>query len=197
VIGHYHGGHRRPFDGVASRREWFGTLGLVAFTHDLLTDGPLPADYEHADVLVSDLPWRVGFDTFNQRAGITDDRTYGECMAAVAELVEGTAVPVYLVTGKHALAYLPEPATTLPMMLNQDEAIAICYRPGDEADGRYRNTWEFLDALARRYGTAGDPCCGYGRTARVFLQAGRSAVVSDMNPLCIGYIAEHAGGWLP
>lgn len=194
---HYHGGHRRPLDGVTPRRERFDMPGLTAFVHDLLTDGPLPADYEPAEVLVTDLPWRIGFDTFNQRAGIGDGRTYGEYMTAVAEFVERSSVPVYLVTGKHALAYLPAPATTVPMMLNQDEAIAICYRPGAEVDGQYRNTWEFLAELSDRYDTAGDPCCGYGRTARVFLRAGRQAVVSDMNPLCIGYIADHAAEWVP
>lgn len=194
-VSHYHGGHRLPLDGVTPRREWSGTLGLTAFVHDLLTDGPLSAVYDRAEVFVSDLPWRVGFGTFNQRHGVTDGRTYDEYMTVVAELTEAATVPVYWVTGKHALAYLPPPAATLPMMLNQDEAIAISYRPGDEADGRYRNTWEFLQALAERYGTAGDPCCGYGRTARVFLRNGKRAVVSDMNPLCIGYIAEHAAGW--
>lgn len=194
---HYHGGHRLPLDGVTPRRDRFDMPGLTAFVHDLLTDGPLPDDdYRPVDVHVTDLPWRVGFDTFNDRAGIGDGRTYTEYMTAVAEFVEGTSAPVYLVTGKHALAYLPEPATTVPMMLNQDDAIAICYRAGGEVDGRYRNTWEFLAELAGRYEVAGDPCCGYGRTARVFLRAGRQAVVSDMNPLCIGYIAERAHEWV-
>jgi hypothetical protein len=52
-----------------------------------------------------------------------------------------------------------------------------------------------LHAIAQRYDTVGDPCCGYGRAGRFFLRAGKRAVLSDFDPHCIGYIAEHAGGW--
>lgn len=193
----YHGAHRPPLDGLMPRSEVRDIPRLTAFTHDLLTDGPLPTAYTSCDVLVSDLPWRLGFDTFNERAGITDDRTYDEFLDVIGALTDRLDIPVYLITGRHALPKLPPPATTLPMMLNEDDAVAVCYRPGDEADGRYGTAPEFLHALAQRYTTAGDPCCGYGRTARVFLRNNRAAVVSDMNPQCIGYIAGHAHEWTP
>jgi hypothetical protein len=156
----------------------------------------LPVDYGACDVLVTDLPWRTGFSKFNQRAGVEDARTYTGFMDRVSEIVESTSVPLYLVTGLHALPKLPKPDVVLPMRLNEDDAIAVSYRPGAEADRSYGVVPEFLHALAQRYNTVGDFCCGYGRSARFFLRSGKRAVVSDFNPRCIGYIAEHAPSWV-
>ena len=192
---HYHGAHRPPLDGLPPVAAWSGH-GVTAFAHDLLTDGPLPVAYEDAEVIVADLPWRFGFDIFNTRAGVEDDRSYAEFLDVIATMTESLAVPTYWVTGRHALPSLPAPDAVLPMRLNTDDAVAVGYRCGDEADGAYGTSPEFLHALTTRYAVAGDPCCGYGRTARVFLRAGGRAVVSDMNPQCIGYIAQHAGEWI-
>lgn len=192
----YHSAHKPPVDALFGIDRW--TDGrVVAFTHDILTaPDALTDDYGPCDVLVSDLPWQRGFDVFNQRADISDGRTYDQFMRRVAEIVEQATVPTYLITGRHALRHLPEPATVLPMYLNEDAAVAIGYRPGPEDEDRYGTAPEFLVELTRHYRTAGDFCCGYGRTARVFLRANRHAVVSDVNPQCIGYIAETAPQWV-
>jgi hypothetical protein len=190
----YHGAHKPTVNAPAVQR-WEGG-GCVAFVHDLMSSPALPGEYVDCDVLVADLPWQVGFETFNQRAGLTDGRSYASFMARVSEIVEATTVPVYLVTGKHALPKLPTPDVALPMRLNEDEAVAYGYRPGGEADGGYGVTQEFLYALAQRYAVAGDFCCGYGRTGRFFLRSGKRAVLSDFNAQCIGYIAEHADAWV-
>jgi hypothetical protein len=190
----YHGAHDPTVDAPPLDR-WEGER-CVAFVHDLLAADALPADYDSCDVLVCDPPWQRGYETFNDRAGVADDRTYATFMARLAGLVEQDTRPTYLITGKHALPKLPAPDATLPMMLNEWEAIAICYRPGPEVDGRYGVAPEFLHSLAQRYDRAGDFCAGYGRTGRFFLRSGKAAVLSDFNPHCIGYIAENAPGWL-
>ena len=190
----YHGAHKPPVEAPAVDR-WEGA-GCTAFVHDIVTAPSLPAEYTGCDVLVTDLPWQKGYETFNERAGITDDRTYADFMAAVSTIVEATTVPLYLVTGRHALPKLPKPDVELPMRLNEDDAFAFGYRPGDEADGRHGVAPEFLHALAQRYDRAGDFCAGYGRTARFFLRSGKRAVVSDFNPRCIGYISLHATSWM-
>jgi hypothetical protein len=190
----YHSAHKPPIDARSVER-WSGP-GCLAFVHDILSTPALPGEYVICDVLVADLPWQAGFKTFNQRAGVADDRTYAAFMARVAEIVEIVTVPVHLITGRHALTRLPKPDSVLPMMLNEYESVAISYRPGDEIDGRYGVAPEFLAALARRYDCAGDFCAGYGRTGRFFLRAGKRAVLSDLNPQCIGYIAEHADAWV-
>jgi hypothetical protein len=191
----YHGAHR---DTVAAEpvSRWENGA-CVAFTHDLMSAATLPAEFQQCDVFVTDLPWRNGYDAFNERAGVGDGRTYQQFMRRVAEIVESVTAPTYLVTGRHALPLLPEPDAILAMMLNEDAAVAIGYRPGAEGDGRYGVVPEFLYALAQRYTTVGDFCCGYGSAGRFFLRSGKRAVLSDFNPLCIGYIAAHADGWLP
>jgi hypothetical protein len=147
-------------------------------------------------VLITDLPWRNGYDAFNERAGVDDGRTYQQFMQRVGEIVESARVPTYLVTGRHAVPMLLNPDIILPMMLNEDSAVAIGYRPGPEVERRYGVVPEFLYALAQRYTTVGDFCCGYGSAGRFFLRSGKQAVLSDFNPSCIGYIAAHADGWL-
>lgn len=189
----YHSAHKRPLNGLPELDRW-DSPDLTAMVHDILS-APLPAEFETCDVLVADLPWQKGFAEFNQRAGVTDGRSYREFMRAVSTIVETATAPVYLITGRHALPTLPTPDALLPMMLNEDTAIAICYRPGDEAAGSYGVAPEFLHALAQRYQRAGDFCCGYGRTGRMFLRSRKQAVLSDFNPHCIGYIAEHASQW--
>jgi len=189
----YHGAHKPPITAPSMDR-WEGPR-CTAFVHDLMSTATLPAEFDRCDVLVTDPPWQVGFDTFNTRAGVADGRTYGAFMARVTELVAATRVPLYLVTGRHALAKLPAPDVVLPTRLNEDEAIVVGYRPGAEAAGNYGVAPEFLHALAQRYDVAGDFCCGYGRTARFFLRSGKEAVLSDINPTCIGYIAQAATTW--
>lgn len=189
----YHGAHKPPVDAPSMDR-WVGPR-CTAFVYDLMAAPTLPGEFGRCDVLVTDLPWQVGFETFNKRAGVADGRTYVAFMARVSELVESTQAPLYLVTGRHALVKLPAPDVVLPMRLNEDEAVAVGYRPGGEADGHYGVAPEFLHALALSYGVAGDFCCGYGRTARFFLRSGKQAVMSDINPTCIGYIARNATSW--
>lgn len=190
----YHSAHKPPVS-VPPVQRWT-SRGCLAFVHDVLSSSALPVEFDDCDVLVTDLPWQVGYGTFNERAGIKDDRTYGTFMARVSDIVDSTACPLYLITGRHALAKLPKPDAVLPMRLNEDDAIAIGYRPGPEADSQYGVAPEFLHALAQRYDLAGDFCCGYGRTARFFLRSKKRAVMSDVNATCIGYIAEHAESWV-
>lgn len=189
----YHGAHKTTVE--APPVQYWKGAGVVAFVHDLLSSPVLPDEYAACDVLVTDLPWQKGYETFNQRAGVQDDRTYASFMAQVAQVVEGTTVPLWLVTGRHALTRLPKPDALLPTRLNENDAVAVGYRPGGEADGSYGVAPELLHALAQRYEVAGDFCCGYGRTGRFFVRGGKRAVLSDFNPKCIGYISQHAEAW--
>lgn len=189
----YHGAHRDTVQAAPLDR-WEGER-CVAFVHDLMSAPTLPGEFHGCDVFVTDLPWQKGYETFNQRAGVADGRTYAGFMARVSEIVESLTVPVFLVTGRHALPKLPTPDAVLSTRLNEDDAVAVCYRPGSEAGGSYGVAPELLHALAQRYDMAGDFCAGYGRTGRFFLRSGKRAVLSDFNPRCVGYIAEQAPGW--
>lgn len=188
----YHSAHKPPVQAPEVQR--YGNLGCIAFTHDLTSSLTLPPEYSFCDVLVADLPWQKGFNTFNERAGLTD-RTYENFMASVSGIVRLETRPTWLITGKHALAYLPVPDVVLPMRLNEWDAVGIGYNPGPEGHRGYDSSQEFLQELVKWYERAGDFCCGYGRTGRFFMRAGKGAVLSDVNPSCIGYISQQHG-WL-
>lgn len=190
----YHGAHKPTVD--APRRKRWSDGSSLAFVHDL-TDGPLPRAYGTCDVLYTDLPWQKGFDIFNKRAGIDDGRTYREFMASVSGIIASIPAsrPVYLVTGRHALSLLPEPAQVLDTRLNEDVSVIIAYNV-HETHERFGEARELLRSLAMQYERVGDFCCGYGSAARMFLRQGKTFVSSDVNPSCIGYIAAHVTSWV-
>lgn len=196
----YHSANLRPAHPANAPMTGCATRGGVAFVHDLMT-GPLPDAYAACDVLYADLPWKSGFAEFNRRAGIDDGRTYEEFLAAVDAAVRESGRPAVLTTGKHSLGIL-QPDATAPVRLswlNLQPGTAALYGldhgPLDPDDGSTATTHRVLHALARWYDCAGDFCCGYGLTGRVFAAARKRYVLSDHNPACIGEIAATAATW--
>lgn len=159
----------------------------VAFVHDICVK-PLTNDYLQADVFYSDLPWRHGFEEFERRAGHSY-RTYPEFMQTVSRIIDHCVAPVVLVTGRHAMRYLPKPDELISTKLNNGKCLALAYR-ANLGFQEIADTNLLLYALAARFECVGDFCCGYGRAGMVFAQRGKRYVMSDYNPSCIGYIAE-------
>lgn len=164
----------------------------VALVHDLFS-GPLPPEFADCDVLYADLPWRHGFGVFNHRTGTNDGRTYAGFLKAVSDVVDGAQAGTVLVTGVHALPFLPRPTSLQYVRLNGDPALAFFYKM--KCVQGAKDATDLLAALARRYARIGDFCCGYGRSARIFWQAGREFTASDYNSTCIGHIASYAPTW--
>jgi len=171
----------------------------VAFVHDVMA-GPLPIEYADCDVIYADLPWRAGFAHYNDRAGVADDRTYRDFLAAVRDVIETRTVPAVIVTGRHALDSLPKPSQVLPVIMpvaNGQPGVALVYGMALISEWPKRGTPDGLLALlAATNRCVGDFCCGYGASAYAFLRAGRRFVASDYNPECIGYIAKNVGRWM-
>lgn len=191
----YHSAHR-PVQDAPPMQRWEGA-DCLAFVHDLMSMPGLPAQFDACDVLTAEIPWQRGFATFNERAGVEDERTYHGFLGRVSEIVVAATVPVYLITGRHALPRLPAPDTITDTRLNEWDAVILGYRPDPAIGGTtFGVVQEMLHRLSQRYDVAGDFCCGYGRTGRIFLRSGKRAVLSDFNASCVGYIAEHAPGWV-
>lgn len=163
--------------------------GSVALVHDVVTAGLLPSEYDACDVLYAEPPWEQGLKSFDEGAGV-EPRTFDELSAAMAAVVERATVPVVLLLGKKALTKLPPPQQTLAAKLNGAAVIAAIWNT--EFDSAID-----LAYLATRYNRVGDFMCGYGRSGRVFAEAGKRFTLSDYNATCIGYIAMNANGWHP
>jgi len=172
------------------RLDRFQGIHGVAFQADLNHGIPI-AMYE-ADVWYSDLPWRDGYTKFADRAGIKQAMPYTELLERIGKEIRDIGRPTVLITGKHAVRYL-KPETTAEVTLNGGSAVACLWNrrswPGAV------DTVALLKYLASEYQCVGDFCCGYGRAGRIFVQAGKRYVMSDLNPECVGYIAVHEGEW--
>jgi hypothetical protein len=180
----------RPADPIQAAhlaRSW-------AFVHDI-RDG-LPSAYDLCDVFYTDLPWRDGFKVFEQRAGqLKADhhhRDYAQFLLAVSMVIHKMTRPLVIVTGKHALPYLPKPTNLYVTKLNGAPAAAFAY---NLQLFHLADATDILDELAQRFECAGDFCCGYGRTAKAFHDRGKRFVVSDYNAMCIGHMASEWGKW--
>lgn len=183
------GGRQEAADPVT---HWSGP-NCVALQHDVLH--PLPAPYALCDVLYSDPPWRSGYDEFNRRAGVTDAIPYPDFVRALESRLLSLDVPTFVTGGNGFAGLLRHGWDTRPIKLNGNACLLFYRDAPDDLD--IPDTAEaLLGVLAARFGFVGDPCCGYGRSARAFARAGKGFVASDHNARCVGYIARHAPIWL-
>ena len=163
----------------------------VAYQADLNLG--IPVVMLKADVWYSDLPWRDGYAKFGDRAGIEQAMPYGELIARIGEEAQAFGKPVCFITGKHAVKLL-QPQAVAQATLNGGSAVACLW--GMPAWEGVRDAEEIIKGLATKHECVGDFCCGYGRAGRIFAQAGKQYIMSDLNPECIGYIAKHEGEWV-
>lgn len=187
----YHSGLSGPVKGL-KRVGFFSIHDSVAFAWDVL-EGRLPKMYSECDVFYSDLAWKAGFERFNERAGVKDQRSFAQYMEAVSKIIMGTRAASVIVTGKHAERYLPNHCQALHSTLNGLPCMVYVYNT--KINCKDETTIDILKYMASRYKRVGDFCCGYGRSGRIFARHGKSFVMSDFNPECIGYIAQNAERW--
>lgn len=165
----------------------------IAFVHDMANGWPNTMD--KADVIYSDLPWMHGYIPFYERAGKRIKIAYPDFITRVGVMISKLKVPIIMVTGRHAIKYL-KPSEYLPIKLNGDQANACLWNITPARLNYPKTELEILNQLARLYKCIGDPFCGYGRSGRIFAQAGRVFIMSDINPKCIGYISEKGNEWI-
>lgn len=194
----YHSALHEPPSGLPSQQSYID--GRVhAFQHDVLSDIELPPEFDQCDILYAEPPWQAGGHRFDERVGI-HGRTNGQLWSRIVQIVYVSGKPAVLVAGAAEGAWLRNirGVQTVRTKLNSAPAVAYLIRdplPGIDPLLHADTSMTILRELAARYRVVGDFCCGYGRTGRVFVEAGGNAVLSDYNPQCIGYIAAHAGEW--
>ena len=188
----YHSVHLNPEP--ATPRNWWTDGASTAFVRDI-TRGQLPEEYGTCDMLYADLPWHSGYSRYLERAGALAT-PWSIFMRHVHGVISTWQRPAVLVTGMHARRHLPTAAQELPVRMpvaGRQRAVAYVYNAGFTP--AWDGTDKLLAYLAARFGRVGDFCAGYGWAPRAFTRAGGSFVASDINPLCIGYIAAHAAEW--
>lgn len=192
VLAHHHSALTPATEAAPLDR--FSFKDSLAFVHDIMA-APFPTDFDVCDLLYGELPWGPGLAEFDLRAGVTEPRSYRMFMGAVARVVlDASPRPRVLLTGAQGQRLLPTSDQVVTLKLNGRDCLALLYNVQD-VEG-IETDMQLLRLLARRYRRVGDFLCGYGRSGRVFLEAGKSFVMSDYNPKCIGYIAANAARWV-
>lgn len=163
----------------------------VAFVHDLA--GGIPEEMVNgADVFYADVPWAAGYEKFASRAGVPQKLKYRDFVGKLGKEIRLVGKPAAIVTGKHAVRQFA-PDATAEVSLNGDNAVACLWRITPWA-GRI-TTEMLIKTLAKRFNCVGDFCCGYGRSGRIFVQNGKTFIMSDLNAACIGHIKHNIRHW--
>jgi hypothetical protein len=171
----------------------FKAYGNVALTHDMTLG--FPSAMERCDVLYAEPPWPVGYNEFAERAPVSGG--FEDFMAAMGHGLLSADKPAVIIGGKLYRKHLPEATREVPCRLDGANVDAVAYVYGDvecpSLDATNPHTAFIIADLAQHYQCVGDFCCGFGKTAHAFADAGKNFVVSDSNPECIGYIAMQSG----
>lgn len=155
----------------------------VAMQNDFVDNG-IPLEMRACDVIFAETPFPAGFKIFDERAGVTESRSFSLFADATAEWLSDETRPSYLILGKMLLKSLPTPAGVVESSLNHGRVLIAWWN--DDFKGDTSSNLTFIEELARRYDCIGDFCCGYGEPLFHFLRhGGKTFVGSDHNGKCI------------
>ena len=182
----------RP-DGADRPEAWRWTDGKnVALVHDVNLG--LPEQMAACDGLYSELPWKDGYEEFLRRAGkpVGIALPYERWLFRLsATLIRGN-VPFVMVAGHKAVRHMAcEWVHPVDLNGSVSMALGVGVKPPPSS---LRDAEELARWAVRRSVMIGDPCAGFGRTARLAWENGVPFVCSDINPRCIGTIARMMEG---
>lgn len=179
------GEEAEPLQGVHTDAQ-----GNTCFVWDVTTPD-IPEAYLTCDLIYAEPSWPGGLERFDARAGVKTD-SYAAYAGAIASFIERLNKPTVMFVGANALRHTPPPDFTVSAILNGNKVQAAFWN-GAFATGN--SNQEIIRNLAKRYDRVGDFCCGYGTTGRLFMEAGKTCVLTDYNANCCGYIAQEMKGW--
>ena len=161
----------------------------VILTSDIVTQD-LPKEYIDADVLYTEAPFPAGFDYFNEKAGVDDDRSYDNLAKAISGIIE-LQIPTFLVSGKIMLNKLTDEDNITEIYLSGRgckvylSIFNVKELPNVSID--CRSTDKLIKSLALNYDRIGDFMCGYGQNVLDFMDyGGKGFVASDHDSRAIG-----------
>lgn len=156
---------------------------FMLFQNDIMTDGIHPS-MNDCDVIYGDPPWRHGFNVFNDRAGVSSERTFNEFANKLGSEILRLGKPFYLVCGKELINKLPKNKGVKPITLNNAPVQMVWWFDDFKED--VSTSFDVIKVLAKRYKVMGDCFCGYSASLKVFLNNGGKKVIgTDFDGKCI------------
>jgi hypothetical protein len=164
---------------------WNDTRGL-AFVHDI-SSGVIPSEYEQADVFYSEPAWRHGYQKFAAASEVKPLGDYDDYLSTQLKFINDSGIPSFLVIAQSMIERC-NPRHAHPVKLRGGDAVLAVWNTTlnvkvDECD-------RVIDHLSATYDCVVDPSCGYGNVSRWFHRNGKKFIATDINPVCIGVIAE-------
>ena len=170
-----------------SMERFVGANG-ISMAWDFGREG-LPPEMMTADVIYGEPPWKHGYDLFAKEAGVSQAISYADFIKKLVSEIGRTGKPSVIIAGAHAMG-LYKGFVSAPALINGAKCYAMyrCIRP----HAGTLDATEVIKRIARMYDCIADPFCGYGRAGRIFAEHGKRYVMSDLNPVCIGYISKQS-----
>lgn len=186
--------HTPPIEGI-KEIDYFKINNSFAMYHDL-TIKKLPFEFYLCDLIYSDPAWYQGLKTFNERAGgsSTIETYYKAISDAVIKLNRATILNL----GSRELKRMPKPDLVFKTYLShatKELVYTAVYNFLPELDLSGMTNYQILKLLSNSFDRIGDFNCGYGNSGKIFVENGKSFVMSDYNKKCIGYIASEYQNW--
>lgn len=168
-----------------------------AFAHDFADGLQIPSEFDRCEVLYVEPPFPHGWKVFHERAGIEPKMSYNEFFHGVTKALAESGKPAVMLCSTDPRVQLkavpPAYSHRSALLVDSRTCVMLWYNlvPPKE----FKTNTELIQWLATQYECVGDFASGYGYTGRLFSQAGKGWVLSDLDPSCIGYIAQHAEEW--
>lgn len=168
----------------AHKTEMYEDDDIIAFVHDIESK-EIPEVFFQVDFIYSDLPWENGYETFNKRAG-RENNTWSELVMRAVELTRKLDKPFYFTGGKGFAKYFPDNSCEEYHwgIHNYNTRIYT----NNPINKKIKDVESYIEELYAIYDVGLDFCCGYGSLGKFAKLTGKKAILTDINPYCIGYI---------
>lgn len=195
----YHSALKEPLPIGYELDAWSDFYNLV-FRKDLReisiqSPDHISAYFNKCDVFYTEPAWADGYEKFIERAGHEHSsfEEYLHHLYRIVAEIQKDKKPLWMLMGSHALNYLPDPDRIEKIKLHGYTTNLLGWN--DKHEYLFTDNYDFIRQLAERYIRVGDFNCGYGNTGRIFQEAGKKFIMSDINAKCIYYIAKTLMGY--
>jgi hypothetical protein len=187
----YHSALKKPID-VPGELDFYSDENNTVFKSDIRNIILETGNYSECDVIYTEPSWIDGFEKFITRAN-AQRHSFEEYLLYLSRLIEHCNRPFWMVMGTHALKNLPAPHRNEKIKLHGYPTNLLGWN--DNKKYTFTDNYSFIGQLAKNYNYVGDFNCGYGNTGRIFQQADKKFVMSDINGKCVYYIAKTLMGY--
>jgi hypothetical protein len=164
---------------------------IIAFVHDL--NKGLCDLHKTAECMYMEPPWRAGYELFYKKAGIVPDFTWKQTMWNLKELILSFKKPVYVLGGKQMFKELGIKQFLSIYSNVHNESFLIGFVNTDAID--CKSIHDLITYLCSHFESICDPTCGGGMVLAIAKKHRTKCIASDINPYCIGYIANNYNNW--